>query len=808
LYNNPAHCWNISVMSMIKSYFKIACRNLIKNKAYSSINILGLATGMAVTILIALWIWDEVTFDNYHTHHKQLARVMTTTFFDDKNGVSTGAAVAIPIGNELRTKYASDFQNVSMASHNYDHTLAVGEKKITGSGMWVESYFPSMFSLRMTEGNISTLDDPSSVLLSASIAKALFGNTDPINKTVKLDNKYDFKVTGIYEDLPRNTTFYDVKLLLPWKKYLTTENWLKEAQTQWNSHSFQAFVQVHENGNIDKISDRAKNAGMVHKNAAEGKEELLLHPMDKWHLYSDFKNGKAVGGRIKFIWLFAVIGVFILLLACINFMNLSTARSEKRAKEVGIRKTAGSLKTQLVGQFLSESVLVAFVSFVFSLLFVALLMPVFNALANKNIQPPWSNSLFWILGLLFTIITGLISGSYPAFYLSSFKPITVLKGTFRAGRFASLPRKVLVVVQFTFSIALIIGTIIVFKQIQHAKNRPVNYRNEGLITIRMSTPDLYGHYDAVRSDLLATGVVRNMAESNSSTTDVNSNNTGYNWQGKNPNAIISFGTIAVTTDFGNTIGWKIKQGRDFSKDFATDSLAVILNESAVKQMGMEKEIVGQTIQYAEKNYTVVGVIKDMIMESPYDPVKPTVFFNDLNNSNRITISIKQGIPIQDALSKIETVFKKYNAPFDYTFNDEEYARKFSDEQRIGNLAGFFAILAILISCLGLFGLASFVAEQRKKEIGVRKVLGASVLNMWQMLLKEFALLVIISCFISTPLAWYYLHQWLQNYEYKTSITWWVFIVSCGGALLITVLTVSFHTIKAAMANPVKSLRTE
>ena len=548
---------------------------------------------------------------------------------------------------------------------------------------------------------------------------------------------------------------------------------------------------------------------MLHKNAAiEGREELLLHPMDKWHLYSDFINGKATGGRIKFVWLFAIIGVFIILLACINFMNLSTARSEKRAKEVGIRKTVGSLKRQLIRQFLSESVLIALVSFILSLLFVLLLMPLFNKLADKNMQLPWCNDMFWILAILFTLVTGLIAGSYPAFYLSGLEPIKVLKGTFRVGRFASLPRKVLVVMQFTFSIVLIIGTIVVFKQIQYAKNRPVNYKNEGLITIRMSTPDLYGHYDAVRNDLLATGTVSNMAESSSPTTHVSSNNIGFNWQGKDPNTLPGFGTIYVTEDFGETIGWRIKEGRDFFKNFATDSLALILNESAVKQIGMKTDIVGQAIQFNGKNYTVVGVIKDMIMESPYSPIRPTAFFNDLNQANTITISMKQGIPMQDALSKIATVFKKYNAPFDYTFNDEVYAKKFSDEQRVGNLATFFTILAVFISCLGLFGLVSFVAEQRKKEIGVRKVLGASVFNLWQMLIKEFALLVVISCFIATPLAWYYLFKWLENYNYKTDITWWVFIVSCGGALLITLITVSFQAIKAAIVNPVRSLRSE
>ncbi len=795
---------------MIRNYLKIAWRNLIKNKIYSIINILGLATGMAVAILIALWIWDEVTFDNYHANHHQLAQVMTT-FFDDKNVAQTIPAVAIPLGNELRTKYASDFKNVSMASWNFQHTLSVGEKKIAESGMWVESNFPSMLPLKMVAGNINALNDPSSVLVSASIAKSLFGNADAVNKTVRFDNKNDFKIAGVFEDFPHNTTLYDAKFFLPWKKYITTEGWFKDAQTQWNNHSWQAFVEVNKNGNISKISDKIKMASMVHKNAAtEGKEELVLQPMDKWRLYSDFKNGKATGGRIQFIWLFAIIGVFVLMLACINFMNLSTARSEKRAKEVGIRKTVGSLRSQLIRQFLSESLFVAFASFIFSILLVVLLMPLFNTLADKNIKLPWSNPVFWLLMLVFTFITGIISGSYPAFYLSKFEPIKVLKGTFRVGRFASLPRKILVVVQFTFSIALIIGTIIVFKQIQYAKNRPVNYSSEGLITVPMTTPDLYGHYDVLRSDLIATNMVTNMAESSSPTTAVNANQIGFNWEGKNPNTLPAFGTIGVTTDFGKTIGWQIKEGRDFSKDFPTDSLAMILNESAVNLVGMKRNIVGQTIQFNDKNYHVVGVIKDMVMESPYKPVTPTVFLNDPNWSNVVTVRIKQGVPTQDALSKIEAVFKKYDpsAPFNYTFNDEDYGKKFADEQRIGKLATFFTILAIFISCLGLFGLASFVAEQRKKEIGVRKVLGASVYNLWQMLSREFALLVIISCFIAIPLAWYYLNHWLQQYDYRTTISFWIFIVSGLGALAITIITVSFQAIKAALSNPVKSLRTE
>jgi len=404
----------------------------------------------------------------------------------------------------------------------------------------------------------------------------------------------------------------------------------------------------------------------------------------------------------------------------------------------------------------------------------------------------------------------LLSGSYPALYLSKFEPIKVLKGTFRVGKYALLPRKVLVVAQFTFSIALIIGTIIVFKQIQFAKNRPINYRKDGLITVSGVTQGLPAFYDAVRNDLLATGMVDNMAGASDATTNLGAWRNGFNWEGKNPNTLPNFGFMLMTEDYGKTIGWQLKEGRDFSRNFGTDSLAMILNEAAVKQIGMKKDIVGENIQYDGKNYRVIGVVKDLIQESPYKPVTPMVYVTSHIWIGIVTVAIKTGVQVKDALAKIEAAFKKYNPnlPFNYTFNDEEYAKKFADEQRVGKLATFFTVLAIFISCLGLFGLASFVAEQRKKEIGVRKVLGASTYNLWRMLSKEFAVLVFISCFIAIPLAWYYLNNWLRQYEYRTSISAWVFVASGVGALVITLITVSFQSVKAALANPVKSLRSE
>jgi putative ABC transport system permease protein len=794
---------------MLKNYFTIAWRNLIKSKAYSAINIVGLATGMAVAILIGLWIWDELSFDRYHANHDRLAQVKTTQTFNGETG--TGPAVAMPLGNELRTKYASDFEAVSMASWNGGHILGVGDKKISSEGMWVEPVFPSMFSLKMLKGNAATvLNDPSSIILSASVAKALFDNDDPLNKIVKLDNKENLKVTGIYQDMPSNSSLYDTKMLMSWDKYITIEPWLKNAMTHWGNHSFQAFVQINDNVDFERTTAKIKNASMVHlKEAEDGKEELVLHPMDKWRLHNEFKNGKIVGGRIQFVWLFGIIGIFVLLLACINFMNLSTARSEKRAKEVGIRKTVGSLRKQLIKQFLTESIVVSFFALVLAIGLAVCLLPFFNGLADKAITLPGGNFMFWIFIIGFTLFTGVVSGSYPAFYLSSFEPIKVLKGTFRVGRYAAIPRKVLVVIQFTISIALIIGTIIVYRQIQFAKARPVGYTREGLITVMMNTPDLYGHYDAIQGDLKATGVVEDMAEASSPSTDIWSNQIGFSWEGKDPTTLPLFGIVSVTQDYGNTIKWQVKEGRDFSRDFATDSSALILNESAVKLTGL-KNIVGKTIKWNEDSYTVVGVVKDMIMQSPYEPIVPTIFTMNTGWVNVLITRLKPTVTIGNALPKIEAVFKKYNpgSPFEYKFADDEYAKKFDDEKRIGNLSTFFAILAVFISCLGLFGLASFVAEQRTKEIGVRKVLGASIYNLWQMLSKDFVTLVIISCVIAIPLAWYFLHEWLQRYTYRTDISWWIFIIASVGALLITMATVSFQAIKAAAANPVKSLRSE
>jgi putative ABC transport system permease protein len=798
---------------MIKNYLKIAWRNLLKNKAHSLINITGLSVGMAVAILIGLWIWDELSYDNYHQNYDRIVQVMQHQRFN--GDVGTQRSIPIPLGLKLRQDFKGDFKYAVLSTWTSEHIIANGDKKLTQLGNYMQPEAPDMLTLKMLKGSRTGLKDQSSILISAKLSKALFGNADPINQLLKIDNEFSVKVTGVYEDLPHNTTFNDMAFIAPWDLYMTTQPYLKRAATTWGNNSWQIFAQLAPNADINRVSARIKNLKYVGL-AAQGdkvgltfKPVIFLQPMRKWHLYSEYKNGINTGGAIEFVWMFGIIGVFVLMLACINFMNLSTARSEKRAKEVGIRKTMGSLRSQLIGQFFSESLMVTAFAFLLSILLVQLTLSWFNQVAGKEMSVLWGNPFFWLLGIIFSLITGVIAGSYPAFYLSSFQPVKVLKGTFKAGRLAALPRKILVVLQFTVSVTLIIGTIVVFRQVQYTKNRPVGYSSNGLIQVNMKTPDIHNHFIAVRNDLLHSGAVAEMAESGSPLTDIWSDNSGLTWKDKDPKTQDDFGTVPVTPEFGKTVNWKIVDGRDLSRDFLTDSTAMIANEAAIKFMNLKKPI-GETIKWY-KNFKIIGVVKDMVMTSPYDPVQPTLFYLLGNQvGGVIDIKINPKMSTRQALNKIEGVFKQYDpgSPFDYKFTDTEYAKKFADEERIGKLAGFFTMLAIFISCMGLFGMASFMAEQRIKEIGVRKVLGASVLSLWQLMSKDFVVLVVISLFIAMPIALYFMNGWLLNYKYRSDLSWWIFAGTGAGAIIITLLTVSFQSIKAALANPVKSLKTE
>ncbi|SEJ42996.1 ABC-type antimicrobial peptide transport system, permease component [Dyadobacter koreensis] len=798
---------------MISNYIKIAKRNLIKNKVYSFINIAGLATGLAVAMLIGLWIFDELSFNKSFENFDRLAVIKQNQTFN--NEVTTQSSVPYLMGEEIRNKYGSDFKHVIMSSWPSTRILAFGDQKISKTGNFMEPGITEMLSLNMIKGTRAGLKDINSIMLSEETAKALFGDHDPIDKVIKVNNKQDLKVTGVYKNIRYNSDFKDLAFIAPWELYINNEDWSEKKTNPWRANMFLTFVQIADQADMDKVSAKIKNVKLnaVTPQDAVFKPEIFLHPISKWHLYAEFKNGKIAGGSIEFVWLFGIIGVFVLLLACINFMNLSTARSEKRAKEVGIRKAIGSLRSQLITQFFSESLLVVALAFILSVIFVISALPYFNEVADKKMIFPWKEPLFWIVSIGFSILTGLVAGSYPALYLSSFQPIKVLKGSgfarIKLGSFAAVPRKVLVVVQFTISIILIIGTITVFRQIDFAKNRPVGYDRNNLLMVAMNTPELHGHYDAIRSELLKTGVVKEMSQSSNPTTYIAAINNGYEWEGKDPATQGNFATMAVSHDFGKTVGWQFKEGRDFSRSFSTDSSGVVINETAAKFMGL-KNPVGSIIKADGKPYQVIGVIKDMIMESPYKASFRTCFFLEYGWASVFNIKINPESGSTEAINKIEKVFKKFNpaAPFDYKFTDEQYAKKFGEEVRIGKLTSFFAVLAIFISCLGLFGMATFTAEQRTKEIGVRKVLGASVANLWQMLSKDFVVLVVISCIISAPVAYYFLNSWLQKYEYRTEVSWWIFALASVGALVITLMTVSYQAIRAALLDPVKSLKSE
>lgn len=796
---------------MIRSFFKIALRNLIKNKGYTFINIAGLATGMAVALLIGLWIWDELTFNRYHKNYDRLAQVWQ---HNEYNGVK-GSQTANPyvMAEEIRNNFGSDFKYVLQSTWNFGRILTAGEKKFNYSGMYWEPQVLDMLSIKLIHGSAAdALKDPHSILLSETVAKALFDDADPTGKTVRVSNKTDVKVTGVYEDLPHSSTFRDMRFIMPWDLYIIENEWIKRMDNPWGSNFTQTWAQIAENADMELVSAKIIDVKLnkVDEGGRRYKPEVFLHPMSKWHLYSDFQEGKNVGGRIEFVWMFGIIGTFVLLLACINFMNLSTARSEKRAKEVGIRKSIGSMRSQLIYQFFSESMVVAVLAFVVSIGLVYIALPTFNEVAGKKLTLLWSSPVFWLVGLGFSLITGLVAGSYPALYLSSFQPVKVLKGTFRVGKLASLPRQVLVVLQFTVSVTLIIGTIVVFRQIEFAKNRPIGYDRNGLINVYLQTPDIHQHFEAVRHELISQGAIVEMTEAGSPTTQVWNTNGGFTWNGKDPALAVDFPNNGVSHEFGKTVGWKFKAGRDFSREFASDSNAFVINEAAAKFLGFENPI-GETLTWNDEPYTIIGVIEDMIIESPYEPVRASLWHIERDdNENLVILKLNPEVSAHEALEKIKTVFMKNDpaSPFSYEFVDVEYARKFSDEERIGKLASFFAGLAIFISCLGISGLASFVAEQRTKEIGVRKVMGASVVNLWGLLSRDFVFLVALSLLLAMPMAWYFMNNWLQKYQYRSDMAWWIFAASGVGALLITLLTVSYQSIKAAMANPVNSLRTE
>ena len=790
---------------MFKNFLKVAFRNLLRSKGFSFINIVGLAVGMASAILILLWIQNERSYDQFHDNKDRIYEAWNRATFDGKLFCwnTTPKILARTAERDL-----PEVERAVRVNWNNNFLFSVGDKRIMKSGNMVDTGFLQMFSFPLLKGNPSTaLNDMHSIVITEKLAKSLFGKEEAMGKIIKLDNKDNFTITGVAKDLPNNTRF-NFEYLLPWS-YL---KYRQEDDSSWGNNSTRTYVMLKKNASLASVAPKIKVLKQKYEEEARKDNwQMFFYPINRWRLYSNFTNGvEDNGGRITFVKLFGTIAAFILLIACINFMNLSTARSEKRAKEVGIRKVVGAQKASLITQFIGESVLLAFLASIIAIVIVLLSLPGYNQLTDKKLFVDFANINTWLTGIGFVLFTGILAGSYPAFFLSSFQPVQVLKGTFKKINALVTPRKVLVVLQFTFAIVLIICTIIVKQQIDYAQNRETGYNKKNLV-YHAFDGDIGKNYSLIKNELLEGSIAISVVKTNSPITQIWSDGWGQEWEGKDPNDKTDFQRYVSDEGLGTTIGLHFAKGRDFDlKQFPTDSTGLIVNESSLKVMKF-KDPIGKLVKDNGKQWHIVGVIKDFIINSPYEPTKPMLIFGAKSEwFQTILMKMNDKNSTAQNLKKAEAIFKKYNPeyPFNYQFVDAEYAQKFENEQRQGTLAALFAGLTIFISCLGLFGLATYMAENRIKEIGIRKVLGASVTGITTLLSKDFIKLVIVSFIIAAPLSWWAMYKWLQEYSYRVSIQWWVFAMAAVLSVFIAIVTVSFQAIKAAVANPVKSLRTE
>lgn len=790
---------------MIKSYIKTTFRSLWKNRAYSFLNIFGLTIGITCAALIFLWVEDEMTFNHNFAKRDYLYHVMQ----NEKNdaGISTNGSTPGPLAAALKTDIPG-IVNSGRFSWDMDELAVVGEKTIKENGMYADPSILTMYSLPFIYGSAATaLNDPQSVVISETMAKKFFGDANPVGKTIKMNARAAYSVdglytvTGVFKDLPDNCT-YHFEWISPYATWENANTWLKP----WSNNLTETIIELSPSADFAAINK--KLADYLSTKVSGSTNHCILFNMNDWHLRSNFVNGKQEGGSIKYVRMFSIIAIIILLIACINFMNLATARSEQRAKEVGVLKVMGAGKGRLIGKFIGEALFISFFAVLLSVGLIYVVMPAYNNIVQKQLSVNLFNPVHFtsLLGICF--ITGLVAGSYPAFYLSSFNPVKVLKGIkIKSSAGIVFFRKGLVITQFTASVVLIISTIIIYQQVQHIKNRDLGYNKDNLVYLNLQG-NMKGHFAIIRNSLMATGYVENAATSLHDALHVYSYGDGFSWQGKDPNSKLPVHSNVVSPEYISTMHIQLVEGRDFYAN-GTDSFGVIINQSMASVMGKEGKI-GSIIHSGRFNLAVIGIVKDFIYNDVYGKSAPLILIPGRYSATVMALRFKPGVNLTSAIEKTEAVMKKENPgfPFEYRFADKDFDAMFASETLIGRLAGFFAVLAIFISCLGLLGLSAYTAERRTKEIGIRKVLGASVPGLAGLLAKEFVQLVTISCFIAFPVAWLAMHNWLQNYAYRTGIYWWVFVSAGLGALVIALGTVSYQAVKAAIANPVKNLRSE
>lgn len=790
---------------MIKNYFKVALRNLWKNKSFSAINILGLALGMICSLLIFLWVNDEKSMDSFHAEKDRLYNIYERQYYDGK--VEGGFYTPGLLAQEMKKAYPEVEAAADYQFWDEQNTFQVGDKIVKEKGSAASDDFFKLFSFNLIKGNKDlALTEPANIVLSKTMAEKFFGSSDvAMGKTIRCENRKDYTVAGVYEDMPRNSSI-KFEYLISWKAYVEDNPWLRD----WGNNSPATTVLL-KKGTDPEAFKKKITKFLDGFNKAQDKSfriELGIFPFSQIYLHSNFKNGEISGGRIEYVNLFTVVAIFILCIACINFMNLTTARSVKRSKEIGIRKVIGAVRLSLIIQFIGEAVLIAFAACLIALFVLVLLLPAFNQLTGKQIILPVTSGVFWVKVLGLVLITGIVSGSYPALLLSSFNPIRILKGTLKVSTQSTFFRKGLVVFQFVLSIFLIIGTIIIAKQVKYIQTKNLGFDRENVISVPLDG-ELITKYEVLKENALKSVGIKSVTRMADMLIELNNSTGGVEWDGKDPSVKPMFTQTSVGYDFIKTMNIKLVAGRDFSKDYPTDSVGYLVNETALTKINY-KDPVGQNLTFWNKKGKIIGVMKDFHFTSLHTPIHPLVLrFGEKEKYGGLLVKTQPGQTAQ-ALATLENLCKELNPkfPFAYAFVDQEYQKTYKSEVIINKLCNYFSFLAIFISCLGLLGLAMFTAQQRMKEISIRKILGASVGSLFNLLSKEFLGLVCIALVIAIPIAWWAMNKWLENYAYRTEVPWWIFALAGMVTIVIALITVSFQAVKAALANPIKSLRTE
>jgi ABC-type antimicrobial peptide transport system permease subunit len=789
---------------MIKQYAKLAWRHIVNNKFYSLLNMAGLSVGMAVSFLLLLFVFFEFHYDKHNVNSERLFLVF-------KNQQSNGSIVTKPLSPDvLAGVLQKDIPEVEATARvNLLENSLINQSGNTGQGLKVtsiaaDSSLLNLFTFDFLYGSKSNaLNGSASIILTESLSKALFGNVVPVGKLVTFNNEFPLTVNAVIKDPPLNSSL-SFKAIISWGSYIFQQPWMKDVG--WWNFQYSTYVMLKPMASLQAVNGKIK--GLVEKNDPSNKGiSLFLYPLTKLHLYSEFENGVNKGGKIEYIRLFFFLAIGILIVACINFMNLSTARSEKRAKEVGVLKVAGAKKRNLIIQFIFESSFMSLMAFVLSLILLAVMLPYFNQITGSQLTFPFKNIAAWCLGLGISLFAGLLAGSYPAFVLSSFNPIYVLKGKLISINHAIQPRKILVVVQFTFAIALIIASMYIYKQINYIKERPIGYERFGLIEIPVDG-QLGAMFDNFRKEGIESGAITDAATTSASITNNLANSWGVLWPDQMPGeAQLSIACLGVSYNFVKTYGLQIVEGRDFDIGRPGDSTGVLLNEAAVKLMRLKAPL-GREITWMDKKRLIVGVVKNFVLASPFEPVKPVIIGFNKDWVGNAALRLNPAKPISSNIGTLSEIYKKYNPsyPFQYQFVDENFGKKFTNERLLGSISLNFTLLAIFISCLGLFGLASSSAERRTKELGIRKVLGASPGILWFSLTSEFLKLILLSFVTGGLLSWYFIYKWLNGYTYHIAFNAWFFVLALVLSVMICLLAISAQAFKAATRNPIKSLR--